>query len=78
LLAEPLGELLSQQPRHDVLRTAGRKAYDPAHWARGIGLRTRKARHRRQHRRTGSEMQKVSTRKSHAILPRVEQDYSAR
>jgi hypothetical protein len=64
-LAESIRQLLTQQPRDDVGRAAGRKTDENAHRPRRIGLRLRDARDSRQRSRARGQAQKISAGKFH-------------
>src|SRR5262245_49857928 len=69
LLAEPLGQPMTDQARGDVGSTTGGKSDDNAHWPRRIGLRPRDARQSRQRGSARGQMQELSTGKFHLNLP---------
>src|SRR4030088_340221 len=66
--AEPLRQPLTDQTREDVVRPAGGKTDDNAHWPRWIGLRRREARQGREHCSTGCKVQESATAKFHNLL----------
>src|SRR5262245_31499754 len=69
LLAEPLREPRSDEPRENVGRAAGARGGDDAHRPRRIGLRPSEARSCWQRGSACCEMQKLSTGKFHLNLP---------
>src|SRR5262249_56107883 len=60
LLTEPFRQELAHQTRDDVIPAASGSHNDHAHRPRRIGLRLRRARHRRQRGSAGGQMQKIS------------------
>jgi hypothetical protein len=67
LLAQTVGQPLSDQARDDVDLTARRKAHDNAHWLRRIGLRLRNPRHGGERGNTCCQMQKSTARQVHGV-----------
>src|SRR5262245_13357167 len=65
LLTEPFRQELAHQTRDDVIPAASGSHNDHAHRPRRIGLRLRRARHRRQRGSAGGQMQKISAGKFH-------------
>src|SRR5262245_38411048 len=66
-LAESIRQLLTQQPRDDVGRAAGRKTDENAHRPRRIGLRPSDARDSRQRGSTRGQMQEFAAGKFHGL-----------
>jgi hypothetical protein len=69
LLAEPLGQPLTDQARGDVGGAAGGKTDDQAHRPRRIVLRSRQPRYGRQRGSARCQTEKISTGKFHLNLP---------
>ena len=67
LLAEPLGERLTEQTHEDVGAAAGRIADDAAHRPGRIGLRPRKTRHGWERSSARRQLQKSSAWKLHDV-----------
>src|SRR6516162_2217907 len=68
-LAESIRQLLTQQPRDDVGRAAGRKTDENAHRPRRIGLRPSETQNGRQRGSARSQMQKSPAGKFHFEPP---------
>src|SRR5262249_51840699 len=68
-LAESLVQPLSDHPRMNVIRAAGREGHNDACRPRWIGLRPRDARHRRERGGARGQMQKLSAGKFHYEPP---------
>src|SRR6516225_1968233 len=68
LLAKPLRQPLTDQPRYNVGIPASGKANDPPYRPRWIGLRPSETRHSWQRGSAGGQMQKSTTGNFHGVL----------